>query len=311
MNTASIQIAVIVGLVVFLTLAAYAVVYLLVSLVQAFSNSVEQEPSLLEQVKANSAPQTSLGRLDRDFDRMVHGTMFGFGSDRAAEIILLGAASAAFGAYVLSDNWIAAGLIGVFGALIPLAFLYVFRNRWRRAVQEQLPDACFQLARCLRAGLTIESGFRETATFSQEPISAVFQKGSRLIEGGMTTPNAVTRLADDVRLSDFDTMAALLSLQTDVGGNLPMILDRLAVAVRDRNQYRGYYRSVTALSRITAAFVAIAGPLITLGFWFYQPDLFKNFIEMPLGNVLFGIAIFLWIVGVIWILWLLTGREQY
>lgn len=311
MNPNAAQIAVVIALVVAGTLILATIGAIILYLFRAIAPNRDAEPSLLEQVQANTPKRGALAKLDRDFDRIVEGTMFGISTDRAVEIVLLAVASAAVGLFIITGNWMIALAVGLVGGLVPVLLFYVFRNRRRAAIQEQLPDGCFQLARCLRAGLTVEAGFSETAAYSNEPLAKVFREGARLMEGGIPTPQAVQHLADDIRLTDFDTMAALLSLQTDVGGNLPMILDRLAAAIRDRNQFRGYYRSVTALSRITAGFVAIAGPLIAIGFWFYQPDLARNFIDMPLGNVLLAAAVVLWFLGVFWILWLLSGRENY
>ena len=74
------------------------------------------------------------------------------GETAGATILLVGALAAAV-VYVLTFDEVFAGVAGLLMGLGVYLFFWVLRNRRRRAIQEQLPDGCFQLARSLRAGL--------------------------------------------------------------------------------------------------------------------------------------------------------------
>ena len=80
-----------------------------------------------------------------------------------------------------------------------------------------------------------------------------------------------------------------------------MLLDRLAAGVRDRNQFRGYVKSSTSVSRITAIFIGAAQPALMIVYLAWQPDLFMRFFESSAGWSAFGLSILLEIVGVIWL----------
>ncbi|OWK44980.1 type II secretion system F family protein [Fimbriiglobus ruber] len=310
MTFEAVQIAFIFGFVV----VGVLVLYGLAAAFGAFtrpSAAAEPEPSLLDRVEAIRPPRNQLVRVDRGFDSMVRGTMFGLTTNRAVELLLIVGALVGISAFLATGSEIAALAGFVLGVFVLLLLMYAFQNRWRAALQEQLPDACFQLSRCLRAGLTVPGGLKETAEYSGEPVADVFRKGARWADAGMPVPDVMARLADEVRLTDFDTLTAVLTLQTEVGGNLPAMLDRLAGAIRDRNQYRGYFRAVTSLSRTTAIFIALAGPIGAILLAIFQPQFFKNLYETQLGWLLIAIASTLEIIGVVWVVVLLSRRNRF
>jgi Flp pilus assembly protein TadB len=91
-------------------------------------------------------------------------------------------------------------------------------------------------------------------------------------------------VADTARVTEFDLFAEVLALHAGSGGNLPAMLDRLAASIRDRNQYRGYFRSVTTLARVRAYFVALAAPAALLLYFLFQRDMLDRFVAEPVGQ---------------------------
>jgi tight adherence protein B len=207
---------------------------------------------------------------------------------------------------------LAVGLLVGFAVFLFFASL---RNRRRRAVQEQLPDGCFQLARSLRSGLTLPAALRETAHYVPSPLSGLFLRLATALALGEATRPAVRRIAEDIKLTEFDLLTEVLALQSESGGNLPAMLDRLATSMRDRNQYRGYFRSVTALGRATAAFLALSFPIaILLYLLFPDPEiqgLFTRFVTYREGQIMLAVAVILEILGLLWLALLLRRHDDY
>jgi tight adherence protein B len=184
------------------------------------------------------------------------------------------------------------------------------QGRWLREVRDQLPEGIFLLARSLRAGLSLEQAFASGRNFCPRPLIEVFGRIADQIELGRPAATAVQQMADSIVLPDLNTLASVLVLHNEVGGNLPVLLDRLAANIRDHNQFRGYYRAATTLSRVSAAFIAIAAPVLGLLLFLEQPELFLNFFRTGMGIFLFALAIIINLVGIVW-LYLLLGRVQY
>ena len=145
------------------------------------------------------------------------------------------------------------------------------------------------------------------------PLSGLFLKLSAALSLGESTHAALRRAAADAQLTEFDVFTEVLALNSESGGNLPAMLDRLASSIRDRNQYRGYFRSVTAMSRMAAIFLALAAPVALLLYWIFpeQRVLLYRFFEASEGHVILIAAIILEILGLIWIAILLRRQDDY
>jgi tight adherence protein B len=298
------------GLFVAVAALLFLVLRLLLGLGGRRPRSAEEGPTLIERAAATKPPRDWEGRVDRNFDRMVRWTLLDVTSAQALGYIILAGVVLGCLGYFLSGEWWLGGLGLLVGMLVALAVFLVLQGRWRRAVQDQLPEGLFLLARSLRAGLSLEQAFASSREFCPRPLSEVFGRIADQVELGTPADEAVHRMAEATRLADLQALASVLALHRQVGGNLPELLDRLAVAVRDRNQFRGFYRAATALSRISAAFVAIAAPVLALIIYLDQPELFLNFFRSSLGVFLFTLAIVLDVVGIIW-LTLLVRRVEY
>lgn len=271
----------------------------------------EDGPSLADLAEPYLRARRGAGNFDSEFDRMAEGTQLGLTGETAAGWILLGAALAAVLAYLPTFDEFFALVAALLGGLFVFLVLWTMQNRRRRAIQEQLPDGLFQLSRSLRSGLILPSALRETATYIPSPLSGLFARLAAALSLGESTRHAVRRVADTARVTEFDLFAEVLALHAESGGNLPAMLDRLAASIRDRNQYRGYFRSVTTLARIGAYFIALAAPAAFLLYWVFQYDMLERFLREPVGQQMLFAAVVLEVIGLVWITLLLRRQDDY
>jgi tight adherence protein B len=179
----------------------------------------------------------------------------------------------------------------------------ILRRRWRLHLQNQLPDAFFLLARSLRAGETIEQGIETVSGHATRPLAQ--ECAADRIKLGLTVPAALQGMARRLRLPDFNVFVTAVTLHRTVGGNLVLLLDRVASSTRDRNQFRGYVRAATALSRITGLFVAGAAPVLFLAFAIWRPDFLARLTQTEGCLRALTVAACLEIVGAVWMYLLL------
>ena len=277
-------------------------------------------PTLAEMAEPMLRARRGRGKFDARFDRLAEGTQLGLDGETAIGWILLVGAVLAAAFYLLTvqylsfvDGVLLAGWVFLLGGMGVLLFFWTLKNRRRRAIQEQLPDGCFQLARSLRSGLALPAALLETSHYLPTPISRLFARLSAALSLGESTRAALRRAAADAELTEFDLFAEVLALNSESGGNLPAMLDRLAASIRDRNQYRGYFRSVTALARMAAIFLALAAPVAMLLYLIFpeQRALMIRFLLSFEGQVILIVAIVLELIGVIWIMLLLRRQDDY
>jgi len=255
-------------------------------------------------------PTTLGGRMDSAFTRMVERTGLDMDTTLALGIMLFFGVAAGAAMFIWQfedDPWLAIPAFLV-GCLIPLAF-YMYRQRvWRRRMQAQLPDALYLLARSVRAGRSIDQAIHLVGDSGVQPLAREFSRMHRQLELGLSLPQTLQSTANRLDLVDFNVFASVLSLHRGTGGNLPQFLDRLAAAVRDRNQFEGQYRAATVLGRYSAIFIMTLAIASFCYLFFFQKEWAMKFFDTRYnyhGLYLLGIAICLELVGGGIVLWLL------
>ncbi len=241
------------------------------------------------------------GRLDSAFNRMVeHSGLEVEPAQALAFIALAGMGLAALLFVWRGELWLSVVGLIVGGGGVLLVFV-VLRSRYRRQIAEQLPDVLYLMARSLRAGLSLEQAIAMTGEQGAKPLADEFRRCTTQLKLGLAVPTALALIAKRIQLLDFDVFVSTVSLYYAMGGNLAVLLDRLAASIRDRNLFRGHFRTATALSRVTATFIGLMSPLLLLYYALYPPDHVRAFFESPTGWIAVAVAVVLQIIGIVWL----------
>jgi tight adherence protein B len=193
-------------------------------------------------------------------------------------------------------------LIGiVVGCVIVFSVLAFNRFRYRLKLQDQLPDTIFLIARSLRAGLSLEQGLDLVGNQGIEPLASEFRRANSQVRLGLTVPAALGLMANRLKLPDFNNLVSTISLYSVTGGNLPLMLDRLAASTRDQNQFRAYFRSATALGRLSSLFIAAAGPLFFIVYALTEPEYAAFFFTSQVGVITLILVVCIEAAGLFWL----------
>lgn len=288
-------------------LAFFAVWYFITSIVGQQRRHLEHrmgeeglEPSLvLEGSLASRRTGDLSARIDSRFEDLVSRSGFDLEQNMALGIILFCGVLVGATTFIWryeEEPWLAIPAFFL-GCLVPLLVLVWRQHAWRRALQKQLPDTLYLLARSVRAGRSIDQSFQLVGDQGLAPLSREFARMHRQLELGLSLSQVLHATARRLSLVDFNVFASVLGLHRSTGGNLPVILDRLASTTRDRNQFEGQYRAATVLGRYSALFIASMAMLI-LGYqFFFQREWAMRFFESSMGLTLFSVAIGLEILG--------------
>jgi tight adherence protein B len=244
-------------------------------------------------------------RLDRSFGGLVHRTGLGLSPAQTLSLFALTAGALAVLLFFWRGEEWAAALGLVLGIILAFLFLWVLERRRRRLIQSQLPDAFYFMARSLRAGLSLEQTLTRAGEQLEDPLAAEFRRCASQIQLGLHPHQALLITANRLALSDFDVFAATVGLYYRSGGNLALLLDRLAASTRDRIQFLGYFRAATALARAAGFFLAAAVPALVIAYAAWQPEHVGMLFHSAAGWQILGIAALLELAGIVWFLYLL------
>lgn len=206
------------------------------------------------------------------------------------------------GMFLWFDEFIP-GVVGfVAGMLLPLPILVVIRNIRAGRMQHEFADVLDLLSRGIKAGESLDQAIDMVGQRGPEPLATEFRRCARHLQLGAPLSAAMRSFTYRVRVTEAKLFSTTLLVHRQTGGNLPLMLDRMADVIRDRLAYRQQLRSTSAAGRFSALFVAVLGPLLFLYLFMFQPQYANKLLESSLGESLLGVAIVLEIIGVVWIL---------
>jgi tight adherence protein B len=205
----------------------------------------------------------------------------------------------------LSALLAAAGFTGLFAltedpwrsvpALLPglLPWLWVRRKAKKRMrkFEEQLPDALELLTRSMRAGHALATGFQLVGEELADPIGTELGLVAEEMRLGLDIRAALENLMHRVENPDLPYFGTAVLIQRQTGGNLAELLDKLGALLRERAQFSGRVRALTAQGRGAATFLALWLPCIIVIVWLVAPDYLTPLIENTWGHAVLAGAI--------------------
>jgi tight adherence protein B len=167
------------------------------------------------------------------------------------------------GALVAGPPGAAMGGIGA----ITIPVVRARRKMARRAerMQEQLAEAVSVIAAGLRAGQSLLQAISLAADEVGAPLGTTLRELADRVALGVPFPRSLAGWVAEVRVAEARLIAGVLSLQRRTGGDLPVVLDRLAHTLRDRKAAAREVRSLTAQARLSGAILG----LLPIGFFLF------------------------------------------
>lgn len=255
----------------------------------------------LPMARDESVHRGLIGRLDLSFHRLMVES--GLTTKPSAGFFLLFAVGLLFGgaALIWMNDPIAACTFFAIGFFAPIPFIARIRSKRVRQIQDQFPDTVDLMSRAVRAGESLDQAIALIGDQGPEPLAKEFRRCSKQLEMGLGIGAAMRSLVHRVRLLELRILATMLAVHRQTGGNLVVALERMSNVARDRLAYQRQLRATSAAGRMSAFFVALAGPLLFSYLFFFQKNYFAKLIDLPLGQMLLAIAVVLEIVGLFWI----------
>jgi len=154
-----------------------------------------------------------------------------------------------------------APLLGIFFALVPLAWLLTKRSSRLKKFSAQLPEALELVARALRAGHSLAAGMHVVAEEMPAPISDEFNRVYEEQNLGILIDDALKSMCERVPNLDLRFFVTSVCIQRTTGGDLSEILDKIGYVVRERFRILGQVKALTAEGRLSGV-ILLALPFV-------------------------------------------------
>jgi tight adherence protein B len=191
------------------------------------------------------------------------------------------------------------GSLGVLFGCVPWLVVRSMATKRMRRFEEQLPEGLELLTRSLRAGHGLGSGFHLVGEEMDDPIGTEFGLVAEEVRFGLDLRDALDNLTRRVDNQDLPYFTTAVLIQRQTGGNLAELLDKLSTLIRERAQFYGKVRALTAQGRGAAAFLACWLPFITGVVWYTSPNYLEPLFENAWGHLVLAAAVTMDIAGYI------------
>lgn len=237
----------------------------------------------------------------------------GIGASVGQVLLLMGTAFCILFALIglgaaVSDIAVSTGVILLIGTialcaafLLPLMFIGILAQRRRRRIEEQFPISLDVFVRALRAGHPVASAIDLLTREMPDPIGSEYGLVADEVSYGAELPDSLAAMAERWNLEDIRMFVVSLSVQSETGGNLAEILEKLAEVIRARASLYLKVRALSSEGRMTGWMLTILPVAAFVGLFLINPKFYLDVAQDPMFIIGFIGLVVLYTIGFIMI----------
>lgn len=178
---------------------------------------------------------------------------------------------------------LAAGIVGGFG--LPRWMVARIHKRRMNKFLEEFPNAVDVIVRGVRAGLPINDCLAIISREAKDPVASEFRRIIEVQQMGIPMSEAVTRLYDNVPLTEANFFGIVIAIQQSAGGNLSEALGNLSNVLRDRKKMKHKISAMSTEAKTSAGIIGALPFLVAMLVYLTTPDYIKILFTDPTGNI--------------------------
>ena len=184
----------------------------------------------------------------------------------------------------LRGNYLGGAILAVALGALPFFYMRIKKGRKSRLVEKQLPDAMELLARSLRAGHTLPSAIELASQETPYPLGAELRITYEEQRLGIRMAEALQHMVDRVDSRDLRYFVTAVLIQTETGGNLAEIMEKISQLIRDRLKVKSKVRGLTAEGRYSALVLGALPFVMFVLLYVLRKDYVMTLFHEPMGR---------------------------
>lgn len=165
------------------------------------------------------------------------------------------------------------------------------------SIEQQVGRTLLLLSQTLKAGMSLDQGFRLVETSVDRPIKSELQLIIKEVDLGKSWINALKDSEQRIKSKEWQSFITAAAMAINLGGNLAEILTGLSSHNSQKEALERRIKSVTAQGRLTAYILAFL-PFAFFGFyWFFDKPRILLFTDSLIGQILLVVAFLLDVAG--------------
>ena len=208
--------------------------------------------------------------------------------------LLLGA-----GGLILFKSLLFAVVFGAVGLAIPGLILKAKAMRRRQQLSNQILDTIMIISSSLKSGLSILQSLEIIVEEMPAPISQEMGLLVRENKMGVTLEDSLKKFKDRVVMDEYNFLVNSILVARETGGDLPKVLSRLTVTIRDNRKIRDSISTLTTQGRLQGIIMSVIPLFFAWWVMTFNKNHFDIMLRSQIGRVLLAVAIVLQILGII------------
>jgi tight adherence protein B len=161
----------------------------------------------------------------------------------------------------------------------------------------QLPEVLSMISRSLRAGHSMTSAIELVGTEVADPAGELFRIAFEQQKLGVRTIDTLNSMAHRFESLDLRFFITAVSINSEVGGNLAEVLDKLAETIRERLKIRHKVSVITAQGRLSGYVLGVLPLVAFLGMTVLMPGYEEELLREKQGQQMLIGAMGLQVIG--------------
>jgi tight adherence protein B len=178
--------------------------------------------------------------------------------------------------WIISRNFIGGLGLGILLYFFPGIFLERSIVSRRRKFQDQLVNFLVMVRGAIVTGFGLSQALDLASRENPAPISEEFGQVLREMRFGLTLEEALHNLEVRMQSDDLKIVVTAIILNTQIGGNLSLLLDATIETIQDRMQLLGEVRSITSYSRYVGLLISLLPFITALVIYLMNPSYYDT-----------------------------------
>lgn len=191
--------------------------------------------------------------------------------------------------------------LAVLALMLPPIILDLAISKRQRKFANQLLDVLILIKGAVQAGYGLMQALDLAVSEIQAPASEEFSRVIREVRLGLTLESALTNLSNRMDNDDLYIVVTAIIINTQVGGNLSVVLESTISTIRSRMQLMAEVRSLTSYSRLVASILSLTPIFAAIGLFIISRDYFDPVKTSPIAQIGLGMALVMVLLGNLWL----------
>lgn len=193
--------------------------------------------------------------------------------------------------WLIAQNIIGGLGLGVLAYLVPNLLLDRSIAARRKKFGDQLLDFLVLVTGGVQAGYSLPQSLDLAVGQSTAPTSEEFGRVLREVKFGFGLDQALLNLSDRMQNDDLMLVVTAIIINSQVGGNLSLVLQSAISTIRERIRLFGEVRSLTAYARFVGNFISLLPLIAGLLIYLVNPGYFATLGTSPITQIIFILAL--------------------